>query len=269
MSKRPLSSYPPEEAAKRRANMSKVMREAWARREENGLGRIKSLSSYSPEVAAKKRDKMAKVMREAWARREENGLGTRKNGALQEHVQKKISESVKLLWEEGAYESRINGMSGKTKGKHHHWLWGKWNYREILSQYELKRCSFCEENKQKLDVHHVDENHNNYLLSNLIWACVPCHLYYNHYDTRHKQPWLNRSKKFKFEYTKVMKRGGLKSYSGILKVTIKGRTNPEEFVDDFYDVAALVETAVVKKLDHTCLNDHLKNPTLKNLLLWI
>lgn len=198
-----------------------------------------------------------------------NGLGTRKNGALQEDVQKKISESVKRLWDEGAYKDRINGMTGKTKGKHPQWKWGKHNYRKILFQHEVKECRFCWENNQKLDVHHIDENRNNYLLSNLIWACVPCHLYYHHYNTRHKQPWIKRSKKFRFEYTKHMRRGRLRGYLGKLKVTIKARINPEEFVDDFYDVSALVETAVVKNLDHSCLNDHLKNPTSKNLLVWI
>lgn len=37
-------------------------------------------------------------------------------------------------------------------------------------------CAFCDFRHQKNEVHHIDDNHDNHALSNLVTACVLCHM---------------------------------------------------------------------------------------------
>lgn len=220
---------------------------------------------------------MAEKMRRAWATREQNGLGTRANGALQADVQRRISESVKARWEDGAYDDRVNGMLGKRAAQSPNWTWGRTHYREILTQYEPPVCHYCGEADEKLDVHHLDESHDNYLLTNLVWACVPCHMWRFHYQTKGshvKTPFITIGKRFSFDYSHILpwhpgKCAQLHGHTGTLEVQISGRLDPNGVVMDFGDLSADVKTAVVDRLDHRFLNDFIPNPTSEALLIWI
>lgn len=239
------------------------------------MGR-KKLSEYPPEVAAKMRADLSAKMRAAWAERNRNGLGCRKNGALTAEVQEKISESVRKRWEEGTYDARVNGMTGVVGPEHPGWTWGKRHFREILEQHEEPRCALCGR-EDSLNAHHIDENHGNYLLSNLQWACVTCHAWRYHYgdrSTRTKAPFVMLTKRFGFEYAHILpwhpgKCARLHGHSGKLSVRIRARLDPNGVVEDFYDIGAAVKTAVIEPLDHTFLNDVLPNPTSEELLVYI
>ncbi len=235
------------------------------------------MDSYPPDVAAKMRADLSRGAREAWAKREQNGLGTRANGVYNEGVAERISESVKKQWLEGAYDDRQNYMSGRTGSLHHNWRWGKGDYREILGQSlgaegELT-CYRCGAKDEKLDVHHIDENPENYLLSNLIVLCVPCHMS-KHYS-RQKTAFMAIGRTFSFEYSHILpwhpgKCQNLHGHSGKLEVKVRGRIEKSTgVVMDFGDLSAIVKLSVEYRLDHSFLNEILLNPTAENLLVWI
>lgn len=253
----------PKYSAETRAKIAAAVREAWKDKEKR----------------AKRIVSMSNGMKKAWENRDENGLGQRENGALQEEVQRRISESVKERWEQGSYSNRLNGMTGKTAANHPDWSWGKRNFRDILLQFEEPICAFCGKTltDEKLNVHHIDEDHDNYLLSNLQWACVSCHAWNFHYKdtgTRVKYPFVTLNKKFAFEYAHILpwhpgKCQNLHGHSGHLEVEVRGRINVLGVVQDFYDIGSIVKMVVVEPLDHKFLNDYMDNPTVENLLVEI
>jgi hypothetical protein len=62
---------------------------------------------------------------------------------------------------------------------------GNWtgsNYRTVCFHYHKKECVICGENRI-VDVHHLDENHNNNSPENLIPLCPTHHMYWH---SRHK-----------------------------------------------------------------------------------
>jgi len=80
----------------------------------------------------------------------------------------------------------------KFSGKNHlGWKDGKSTYRRILEKGGAKAvCKLCgKDDKRVLAVHHVDENHKNNSLKNLVWLCHNCHLLV-HYDRLEKQKFL-------------------------------------------------------------------------------
>lgn len=242
------------------------------------MGR-KPLSEHPPEVAAKMRADLAEKKRQAWRDRQKNGYGSRETGTLRQDVRDKISASVKSAWDNGQYADRENGMAGVTGADHPNWTWGRNHFREVLTQFEgAPSCHFCgtTEDETKIDVHHIDESHDNYLLSNLIFACVSCHHWRFHYDksgtNRLRLPFITLSKKFHFEYAHVLpwhpgKCSRLHGHSGLLEVSIRARVDPNGVVEDYADIGAIVKMAIVEKYDHTFLNDVLENPTSENFLV--
>lgn len=86
----------------------------------------------------------------------------------------KISQTVKQRWAEGAYSERQNGMLHKTKLLAPNYK-PQNNYREKLFFINEQKCFSCGRNDVKIDVHHMDEDRQNYLLSNLTPLCVHCH----------------------------------------------------------------------------------------------
>ena len=70
-------------------------------------------------------------------------------------------------------------------GKNHpNWKEGKFiSYRNILIKNHVPRiCMFCNiHDKRVLAAHHIDGNHINNKLENLVWLCYNCHsLVHNH-----------------------------------------------------------------------------------------
>jgi len=85
---------------------------------------------------------------------------------------------------------------------------------------------------------------------------------------------LTVSKTFRFEAAhKLIGYDGdcanLHGHSYILEVQVKDEVGDDGFVMDFKELKKFVQTKVVDLLDHSYLNDMIKNPTAENLVVWI
>jgi len=54
-----------------------------------------------------------------------------------------------------------------------------------------------------------------------------------------------------------------------LEVVVEGGVKKDGMVIDFATLQDIVETEVIKHLDHQMLNDHIENPTAEHLVEWI
>ncbi|PLV58661.1 6-carboxytetrahydropterin synthase QueD [Thermotoga sp. KOL6] len=54
-----------------------------------------------------------------------------------------------------------------------------------------------------------------------------------------------------------------------LAVKVEGPLNEEKMVIDFSELKKIVEERVIKKLDHTYLNELFEQPTTENVAIWI
>ncbi len=203
------------------------------------------------------------------------------NPAKRKEVKEKIKKSVTKLWDEGKYENRINGMEDVCGEAHPNWkpdiheplFLAKNKYVDYLSQYEdvsvCKRCG----SKKKINIHHIDEDHDNFLPSNLEPLCVGCHSHF-HYETQ-KQPFISVGKLFTFaaahrlpEYNGPCERWHGHEWSLEVEITkrIDGKTG---MVIDFSKLKKIVTEYVINIFDHNTINDIIKNPTAENILIWI
>jgi 6-pyruvoyltetrahydropterin/6-carboxytetrahydropterin synthase len=205
-----------------------------------------------------------------------------KNAAKRKEIQEKIRNSVKQQWESGTYSERVNGMLGKFKELHHNWLPEKHtelymtetNYKEFLSRFQdIDKCSRCGAEDRIINIHHIDEDHANFLPSNLEPLCVPCHATF-HYTTR-KQIFLRIGKMFSFAGAHWLPayQGNCNRCHGHewkLEVVIKKRIDPDTgMVLDFAELKKIVTKNVIDIFDHQLLNDILENPTAENICVWI
>ena len=83
------------------------------------------------------------------------------------------------------------------------------------------------------------------------------------------------SKTFKFDAAHKLpdyngKCANLHGHSWKLQVAIEGEVNLNTgMIIDFKELKEKVNEKVVKKLDHSYLNNFIENPTCENILLWI
>lgn len=138
---------------------------------------------------------------------------------------------------------------------------------------EVSICAHCKKKHKNITIHRVDENSKNFLPSNLEPLCPSCN--YDHHKGSRNQPFIKIGKEFSFAGAhKLPNHKGLcKNLHGHewkLRITIKKRVNKKTgMVMDFSDLKKIVKEHVISKLDHSYLNDTLKNPTAENLLMWI
>jgi len=80
--------------------------------------------------------------------------------------------------------------------KHKNWKNGESTYRDVLMRSKvLQICRLCKNvDTRVLAVHHVDHNHKNNQISNLVWLCHNCH-HEVHYDRLGKQKFEEMIKK--------------------------------------------------------------------------
>ena len=64
--------------------------------------------------------------------------------------------------------------------------------------------------------------------------------------------------------------GQMHGHSYKLEVKVDGKINPENgMVMDFKTLSELINTKVIKKLDHNMLNNILEIPTAEHIIIWI
>lgn len=223
-------------------------------------------------------------------RREKLGISGRKvvgkrrlgegNPAKDPEVKVKISETIKDMWKSGDYQDRINGSLGKYKENSHHWkpenhtplYFAEKEYREFLSRFQdITQCSCCGK-IGSTNVHHIDEDHGNFLISNLEPLCVSCHADL-HYENR-KKPYVTIGKFFRFAGAHFLPTHPRlcqhwHGHEWRMEVQIMKRINKDTgMVMDFSDLKKEVKSCIVDKLDHNVLNDFMVNPTAENALVW-
>lgn len=198
------------------------------------------------------------------------------NPAKRAEVAEKISKTVKGLWDNGVYADRINGMLYKCDWEHPNFT-PKRSYREYAKIYHNPLTCYycgCGEDERKIDIHHLDENRENWLLSNLLPVCNVCHTFF-HFK-RYKGPFITVGKIFRFESAHH-----LLNYCGpcevnhghsyILEVRIKGPINRDTGMTiDYKNLKSVVQKYVVDDFDHNTINEVMDcNPTAENMLLFI
>ena len=199
---------------------------------------------------------------------------TKKNPMSKIETRKKVSGTIKKRWQEGFYANRVNGMTGKTKWYHNNYTGHKWTYSEFLSQFQdISKCSLCGRTS-KINVHHIDENHNNWLLTNLIPICNVCHQQF-HFK-RYITPFVTVGKQFRFcsahhliEYTGKcqFKHGHEYEMWVYVRRRIDSKTG---MVIDYADLKEMFLQHIDKIVDHKDLNDvtDIGKTTAENLLIW-
>ncbi len=240
------------------------------------------LPTLSPNIIANKIRSRAK----------ETGINTRKvlgkcrtglnNPVHTKGTKDKISKSVKKKWEEGSYSDRINGMQGKLgplSGRYDPSIHtiehkGLYYFNSFLSEFQdISVCSRCKGVENKINVHHIDEDHKNFLPSNLEPLCVLCHMS-NHYK-QVKKPFVTIGKEFTFAAAhQLPNHQGMCQYlhghEWKLRIELKKRVDFKTgMVMDFSDLKKIVKEHVISILDHNTLNEIIYNPTAENILIWI
>ena len=194
-------------------------------------------------------------------------------------TKKKISEAIKKNWSEGCYKDRVNGMLGLTGCNNPNYKGDiqERNYRtKALFYHNPLVCSECGKPirpDEKFDIHHVDENRNNPLLSNLEVLHVPCHqkLHLKNF----KMPYVNTTKCFEFEAGHYIPDHYadckfIHGHSYKLEITVRKRINPETGMSlDFKKLSEAVKSNIIEVFDHGFINDWLEMPTAENMVYWI
>lgn len=223
-------------------------------------------------------------------RREQLGISGRKvvgkrrlgegNPAKAPEVKQKISETLKDMWKSGDYDERINGMLGRVGKENPLWRpekhtplhFAEKKYREFLSYFQdINQCSSCGKIGDT-NIHHIDEDHGNFLISNLEPLCVSCHADL-HYECR-KKPYITIGKFFRFAGAHFLPTHPRlcqhwHGHEWRMEVQIMKRIHKDTgMVMDFSDLKKEVKACIVDKLDHNVLNDFMVNPTAENALVW-
>ncbi len=199
-------------------------------------------------------------------------------------VRDKIRQTVKGQWEAGSYKNKIDGMLEKYEEKNSVFELEKneatylaeRKYVDFLSNFQdVDICVRCGKNRSeiKINIHHIDENHENFLISNLEPLCVPCHVSY-HFKGRKKE-YITVVKSFSFSAAHWLPNydGSCKFTHGhdwLVEVGVRKRIDPDTgMVMDFRDLKLVMKEYIIDLLDHDIVNYYLDNPTAENLCIWI
>jgi len=106
----------------------------------------------------------------------------RKTWKLSDEWKQKISDSVKknlpsTAWKKGQHFSPETEFKKgeRLEENHPRWKGGKTSYRRIAKRNKNWICEQCGK-KEKLHVHHINENRNNNNIENLMILCCKCHM---------------------------------------------------------------------------------------------
>lgn len=144
-------------------------------------------------------------------------------------------------------------------------------YIDFLSSFQdIHKCSKCERHQGETEVNicYVDEDCNNFLVSNLEPLCLSC------YSQVKKSPFITVARKFSFgsahflpKYNGLCNR--LHGHEWKIVVSINKRIDKQTgMILDFSELKKIVNKHVIEILDHDLINNHLANPTAENLCIW-
>ena len=200
------------------------------------------------------------------------------NPTADAEVRKKISDTIAGMWENGAYSDRVNGMAGLVGELYPNYRpeGAKTSYREKAKFYHPEGICLCcgkqlNWDDDSIEVHHVDEDHENYLLTNLMPLCHSCHRKYH----RKSQPIVTISKSFVFDAAHYLPYHDrrckfLHGHTYHLEVAVKGRVLQETgMVMDFGKLKQIVEHDVLDDFDHGFLNNTIEYPTCELMITWM
>jgi len=197
------------------------------------------------------------------------------NPAKRKEVREKISKTVKDLWDNEVYKDRINGMLYKFDWDHPGFKPAN-HYREYVKKYQKLECYYCgcSDKERKIDIHHLDENRENWLLSNLLPVCNVCHQFF-HFK-RYKGPMVILGKQFMFESChRLLNYVGacenLHGHSYFLEVQIKAPINRDTgMAIDYKNMKKIIKKYIIDVFDHNFANNFMDcNTTAENMLLFI
>jgi len=239
-----------------------------------GLTRIKMAERFKCGVVTLDRNMKANGLEYLKSSHFNSGEG---NPAKRPSVRRKIANTVATLWEDGFYDNRIDGMSYKTGFDDPNYKGHKWDYRDYLAKYQdINVCAECGRTikDSKIDVHHVDENHENWLITNLKPLCVKCHQT-KHYKSM-KTPYVTIGIKSHFDSAHNLlnykgKCSRIHGHRYFYEIKIKDRINRETgMVMDFKVLKKLIKEGFEEVVDHEYLNYVLPfNTTAENMVVWM
>lgn len=200
------------------------------------------------------------------------------NPAAKEEVAKKISSTIAKMWEDGLYDGRVNGMLGLVGEKNPNYKpeGGASNYREKAKFYHPEAVCMCcgkqlSWDDNSIEVHHVNENHKDFSLTNLMPLCHSCHKKYH----RKSQPIVTITKSFVFDCCHYLpyhdrKCKFLHGHTYHMEISVKNRVLQETgMVIDFGLLKQIVNETVIDKFDHGFLNQYIEYPTCEIMINWI
>lgn len=203
---------------------------------------------------------------------------TENNPMAKEEVRSKVSDVIARMWETGSYSDRINGMAGLVGELYPNYdpAGSKHNYREKAKFYHPEaKCLCCgkqlswEDNS--IEVHHVDGDHNNYALTNLMPLCHSCHRKYH----RKSQPIMQICKSFVFDACHFLPYHDrrckfMHGHTYHMEICVQNRVLQETgMVIDFGELKTIVNEDVIDSFDHGFLNEHIDYPTCEMMVTWI
>lgn len=203
---------------------------------------------------------------------------TENNPMAKEAVRSKVSDIIARMWEKGSYADRVNGMAGLVGELYPNYdpAGSKHNYREKAKFYHPEaKCLCCgkqlswEDNS--IEVHHVDGDHNNYALTNLMPLCHACHRKYH----RKSQPIMQICKSFVFDACHFLPYHDrrckfMHGHTYHMEICIQNRVLQETgMVIDFGELKAIVNEDIIDSFDHGFLNEYIDYPTCEMMVTWI
>lgn len=200
------------------------------------------------------------------------------NPRAHEEVRKRVSITIAKMWEDGSYSDRVNGMAGLVGELYPGYdpAGSKFSYRDKAKFYHPEAVCLCcgkqlSWDDNSIEVHHVDGDHENYALTNLMPLCHSCHRKYH----RKSQPIMQICKSFVFDACHFLpyhdrKCKFLHGHTYHMEICIQNRVLQETgMVIDFGDLKKAVNEEIIEQFDHGFLNQYVEYPTCEMMIAWM
>lgn len=194
-----------------------------------------------------------------------------KNPTKREDVKNSISNSLVSSWNNGVYDNRINGSFIDQNG------YKKGFIKYIKMFQSIETCYYCKKPNARM-IHHIDEDHDNWLLTNLVPVCDECHQYLHRWG---KTPFETVSKTFRFSASHHLgnyvgkcfnNEGRNHGHTYELTIYIRKRVSwIDGMVVDFNELKSVFSEYIDSRIDHTDINavTGMSQTSSENILLWI